>query len=562
MPYGEMQLVAYGSQDLYLTGNPSITFFKAAYKRYTNFANEYIRQDFNTSPSFQTQSMSTAKCKIDRNADLINDIYLVYDLPNIYSGPKTTIKDDDHVSVDESEEYFRWVNNLGENIIHKTSIFIDGLLLDEQYGIWLNIWNELIIPKSKRRSYDMMIGNVAMLNNPFNYKGVYGADVEPSINAYRLYIPLPFWFCSNPGLAIPLVSLQYNELFIHVEFNPLNELFTVGKVPVSPNGLFDKDYLTNFYHPNELTTLANELKKSHSENNLFWKFINGGFQNNSTWSENTYLEVNYIFLDKDERRKFAQVSLEYLMTQVQTSKFILNNVNEGIKGNTNIINLNLNHPVKELIWVLRKNDVYKRNQWNNYTTSLYDYDFYENNNNFANKFASNEILRNPLVTTDGNLYTPNYYKKLYYEDFLTKGPFNNFFDKNNYYNNNPNTSFNQVNNIMYNAKLIFNGNDRFSSMDNNFFNYVQPYKYHTNTPSPGVNVYSFAIYPEDHQPSGTCNMSRISNVQMEIAVRQARETGETDVNIPIYEGYELYVFGVNYNIFRIMGGMGGLVFSN
>ena len=167
MPYGEMQLVAYGSQDLYLTGNPSITFFKAAYKRYTNFANEYIRQDFNTSPSFQTQSRSTAKCKIDRNADLINDIYLVYDLPNIYSSPNTTIKDDDDVTISESDEYFRWVNNLGENIIHKTSIFIDGLLLDEQYGIWLNIWNELIIPKSKRRSYDMMVGNVAMLNNPF-----------------------------------------------------------------------------------------------------------------------------------------------------------------------------------------------------------------------------------------------------------------------------------------------------------------------------------------------------------------------------------------------------------
>ena len=243
---------------------------------------------------------------------------------------------------------------------------------------------------------------------------MYGVDVEPTINAYRLYIPLPFWFCSNPGLAIPLVSLQYNELFIHVEFNPLNELFTVGKVPVSPNGLFDSDYLTNFYskiYPDYKTLLADELKQTHSENNLFWKFINGGLQNNSTWSENTYLEVNYIFLDKDERRKFAQVSLEYLMTQVQTSKFILNNVNEGIKGNTNIINLNLNHPVKELIWVLRKNDVYKRNQWNNYTTSLYDYDFYENNNNFANKFASNEILSSS--TGSDNLYTPNYYKKLY-----------------------------------------------------------------------------------------------------------------------------------------------------
>ena len=579
MPYGEMQLVAYGSQDLYLTGNPSITFFKAAYKRHTNFANEYIRQDFTKSPNFQTQSRTTAKCKIDRNADLINDVYLVYDLPNIFSGPKISYNDEGVPSVPIDGEYFRWVKNLGENIIHKTSIFIDGLLLDEQYGLWLNIWNELIIPKSKRRSYDMMIGNVAMLNNPSNYNGTYNGYYndpnngyyndpksesynKPTINAYRLYIPLPFWFCSNPGLAIPLVSLQYNELFIHVEFNQLNDLFTIGKDPVSPSGLFDLDYINNFSSTNN--KLANDLitgSPSYSENNLFWKFINNGLQNNSNWGEQTYLEVNYIFLDKDERRKFAQVSLEYLMTQVQMKYYILNNVNEGIKGSTNIINLNLNHPVKELIWVLRKNDVYKRNQWNNYTTSLYDYDYYENNNNFANKFASNKIVS--TITGSDNLYTPNYYKKLYYDNYLINGPFNNYYDKNNYYNQNPNISFNQVNNIMYNAKLIFNGNDRFSVMDNNFFNYVQPYKYHTNTPSPGVNVYSFAIYPEDHQPSGTCNMSRISNVQMEIAVRQAMEkNSDTTVNTPTYEGYELYVFGVNYNILRIMGGMGGLVFSN
>ena len=116
---------------------------------------------------------------------------------------------------------------------------------------------------------------------------------------------------------------------------------------------------------------------------------------------------------------------------------------------------------------------------------------------------------------------------------------------------------------MYNAKLMFNGNDRFSSKDNVFFNYLQPFKYHTSTPSPGVNVFSFALNPEDDQPSGTCNMSRIDLVQLEIAIRWLfHKNNESCESVDINEGYELFIFGVNYNIFRILGGMGGLVFSN
>ncbi len=183
MPHGEMQLIAYGAQDIYLTGNPSITFFKFVYKKHTNFASEYIRQDFIKSSSFNTNSRSKLKCKIDRNGDLIHDIYLVYDLPNIYSGPETKIDNDDHAipyipTVDDtlSGEYFRWINNLGENIIHKVEILIDGQILDEQYGIWLNIWNELTIPKSKRHAYDTMIGNISPLNNPSLYYGNYDPD--------------------------------------------------------------------------------------------------------------------------------------------------------------------------------------------------------------------------------------------------------------------------------------------------------------------------------------------------------------------------------------------------
>ena len=569
MPYGEMQLIAYGSQDLYLTGNPSITFFKAAYKRYTNFATEHIDKQFITSPSFQTTSNTIAKCKIDRNGDLIGDIYLVYDLPNIYSSPKTTYDNND-ISIDSTgdSEYFRWIKNIGENIIYKTSLYIDGLLIDEQYGTWMNIWNELTLSSGKRSSYDKITGNISTLNNPVNYNGSLNDDpIAPSINAYRLYIPLPFWFCNNPGLAIPLISLQYNELFIHIEFNPLNYLFTIGgNDPLSPSGIFDDNYIDNFI----VNTLDNENTKSlkeklldtNSEYNLFWKFITGGVDNigNLKWNMNTYLDVNYIYLDSDERKKFAQVSQEYLITQLQTQRFLLNNIDNGLKGSNNILNLNLNQPVKEIIWILRRNDIDKRNQWNNYTTSLYDYDFNTNMLNYGSTFSSNIIY--PKHPTNNNGYAPNYYKSLYTFKYLTKPVFDSSKDFNNYYQQNPSTSFNQINNIMYSAKLIFNGNERFSTKDNNFFNYLQPYKHHTNTPSPGVNVYSFSLYPEDHQPSGSCNMSRISNVQLDIAIRWLVKIDSSSEDTLLNEGYELLLFGTNYNVLRIMGGMGGLVFAN
>jgi len=587
MPNGEMQLIAYGSQDIYLTGNPSITFFKFVYKKHTNFSNEHIRQDFIKLPNFNTDNKTKATCKIDRNGDLINDIYLVYDLPNIYSNPKTLFDGTKLETSNTNGEYFRWVNNLGENIIHTVEILLDGHVLDRQYGLWMNIWNELTIPKSKRHAYNMMIGNNSSLTNPSIYNGNYtGIPIDnvntlPSINAYRLYIPLPFWFCNNPGLSIPLIALQYNQLTVQVEFNKLNDLITVGNPPVSPNAIFDSEYLNSFGNNSYSATTAKDnnnknlskqlITEGYSSHNLFWKFINNTQSNSSTWAQQTYLEVNFIFLDKDERRKYAQITHEYLISQVQTSHYIINNVSENIKGSVNILNLLLQHPVKELVWVLRRNDCNKRNQWNNYTTSLYSMDFHDSNNNFGDQFQK----QSPVVSyANSNSYHSN--KAVYYNNYL-RGNGNGFngtdkqnscidtyFDVNNYYNMNSD-SFNYVNNIMYNAKILFNANDRISKKDSNYFNYVQPYKYHTNTPSPGVNVYSFAIYPEDNQPSGTCNMSRLNKIQLELALRWLKiKTGSECDNLEenIYEGYEVYVFATNYNILKIVGGIGGLVFAN
>ena len=579
MPHGEMQLIAYGAQDIYLTGNPSITFFKFVYKKHTNFATEYIRKDFESIPNFNTDNHTKVRCKIDRNGDLISDIYLVYDLPDIYSTPKTSISSST-ITVGENGEYFRWVNNLGENIIHKVELLFDGHLIDTQYGLWMNIWNELTIPKSKRHAYNTMIGNISSCTNPSLYHGSYiGKPSDstnlPSINARRLYIPLPFWFCLNPGLSIPLVALQYNEIYINIELNKMNDLFTVGNPPVSPQTIFDLEYLNNFGNNSytDLTThnkllRSNLISNGFSSSNLFWKFVNNTTDNSASWIQNCYLDINYIFLDKDERTKYAQINHEYLIHQVQQRHFNLNNVSENIKGSINILNLKFHHPVKELVWVLRRNDAYKRNQWNNYTTSIYNFDYHDSDNNFSDKFQ-----KQSTVSAISNTNSYHHNKIIYSLNYLngkengftglgkTDGPIDNYYDLNDYYNLNSD-SFNDVNNIMYHAKLMFNGNDRFSAKDNIFFNYLQPYKYHTTTPSPGVNVYSFALNPEDNQPSGTCNMSRINDVQLELGLRWFRADASSDLDSSIYEGYECYVFALNYNVLKILGGMGGLVFSN
>lgn len=584
MPHGEMQLIAYGSQDIYLTGNPSITFFKFVYKKHTNFASEYIRQDFISLPTFNTNTKTKLKCKIERNGDLIHDVYLVYDLPNIYSTPEIQINNNnldilkmiqDFYDDEKTGEYFRWVNNLGENIINKVEIFIDGQIIDEQYGVWLNVWNELTLHKSKKESYDNMIGNISSLNNPSVYYGNYSKDTIPSIPSRRLYIPLPFWFCKNPGLAIPLIALQYNEIFIHIEFNELNSLFTVGNPPISPEKIFDEDYIKNFGNNSFSNTLSvndnnynlrkNLINEGYSKYDLFWRYVNGTTQNSTIWNQNCYLDVNYIFLDEDERKKYAQINHEYLITQVQTSHFIINNLNQNIKESVNTLNLLFQHPVKELIWVLRRNDVDCRNQWNNYTSSIYDYNYNDNKNTFMNNFRNPNILTNSFHLN--KIFIQNNYLKGLSNGFNDVGArdntcYDSFLDGNDYYNKNLD-SFNQFNNIMYNAKLMFNGNDRFSSKDNTFFNYLQPFKYHTSTPSPGVNVFSFALNPEEDQPSGTCNMSRIDSVQLQLAIRWITKKMEDKCSsIDYNEGYELFIFARNYNVLRIMGGMGGLVFSN
>ena len=457
---GLLQLVAYGAQDVYLTGNPQITFFKVVYRRHTNFAIEAIQQTFNGTAGYG----QTVNCQISRNGDLINRVYLQVLLPAL-------------TGITDPALGIRYVNYVGLRLIKSVVIEIGGQQIDKHYSDWLYIWNELSLPLGKRYGYDTMVG----------------ADKDvTSFNPTTLYIPLEFWFCRNVGLALPLIALQYHEVKIKIDFetqaNCMMNLTamqtTTAETAVSP----------------EAQPLINEM---------------------SLW-------VDYIFLDTDERRRFAQLSHEYLIEQLQfTGTETLNN------GATNRIKLNFNHPCKELVWVA-KPVFRKKANWYNYTdTDVVDF----TTSHIASMYPTSQW------------HTSNYITGFSSSNFMTGYSFGS---------NVGNTAVTNISTPFLDTILQLNGNDRFSARDGTYFSYVQPYQHHTNIPNnPGINVYSFALKPEDHQPSGTLNMSRIDTATLMLTVKDVKHAAGTSTT---FEGINIYA--VNYNVLRILSGMGGLAYSN
>jgi hypothetical protein len=412
MSGGLMQLVAYGAQDIYLTGNAQITFFKVVYRRHTNFSIESIEQVFNGYADFGKKLTVT----IARNGDLIHKMFLRVVLP--------ALKQDQNGS-----EWHGYVNSVGNALIKSVEVEIGGQLVDKHYSEWLEIYGELNQTDAEYRSYKRLIGK-------------YATNVSLETNALEestYYVPLQFWFCRNPGLALPLIALQYHEVKLNFEFRGIKEL-TKSDVAIS--------------NPLDVDGNVPSIKSA------------------GLW-------VDYIYLDTDERRRFAQVSHEYLIEQVQF------NEPEGIDERSTTLNatIQLNHPVKEMIWVVNRNE--KRN---------------------ANTVTGNDWF-DFTSTTGGDTFDT--------------------------------------------AKLLFNGHDRMKERDSIYFREVQPFNHHTRTPNKHIYLYSFALTPEEHQPSGTCNMSRLDNVVLNLTFN-GTNTVES----------ELRIYATNYNVLRIMSGMAGLAYSN
>lgn len=542
MPGGLLQLVAYGSADLFLTGNPQMTFFKSVYKRHTNFSMEHFKHNFDTFPNLSPDNKVIAKVKINRHADLLFDSYLVVDLPTIYS---------------TELERFQWIRNVGENVINSVEILVGGHRIDMHYGQWLNIWNQLILTDGERRNYNKMIGNIPDLTYPLIYKGAYSINRAPTIEGRRLYIPFHFWFNENPGLALPLIALQYHEIHVNIEYNEFNKLFTLFN-GYSPEYLFqlfdcvdkaDPDGMLDSLTDEQIDKIK-ELKQQWANegfidpNTIFWKFVNGTTQF-GIWNQNTYLDLNYVYLDTDERRMFARSGHEYLISQVQRQTF------EGLSG-TNRLEIQFNHPIKELVIVAQRNDVWKRNEWNNYTNCTKDLE-----NDYHNYHLN---LRQQLIDfadTDPDQCCLDFNEHLDQINDQTRQILEDEQFDNSCLLNRANVEYigNSKRNIVKSWKLILNGHDRFEERDSVFFNALQPFKHHTGSPNEGVLVYSFAINPENHQPSGTLNFSRINKAYIHIDLRDLDQTNTRAL-------YDLYVYARGTNILRIMSGMGSVLFSN
>ena len=540
---GLMQLVAYGAQDVYLTGNPQITFWKVTYRRHTNFAMESIEQTFNGQADFGRR----VQCTVSRNGDLAYRTYLQVTLPEINQNDRTG------AASATNNVLARWLDYPGEQLISMVEVEIGGQRIDRQYGDWMHIWNQLTLTSEQEAGYHKMIGQTTQLTyltDPAfaDVATACGAsNVPEAVCAPRsalpettLYIPLQFWFCRNPGLALPLIALQYHEVKINIEIRPLDEcLFAVQTVSA------DASVTTNL-------KVANAYAKSLVAASLY---------------------VDYVFLDTDERRRMAQNPHEYLIEQLQFTG------DESIGSSSNKVKLNFNHPCKELVWVVQPDlhvaycDSFIGNrvlhkalgaQPFNYTDAI---DALPNTILAFGSRAQSGTAAGNVIDAEG-LFTDGLPGNAAGtatgasagvagkdKTGLTTATFDGVSDAGVFVL--AETALNMHcwgENPVVTAKLQLNGQDRFSEREGTYFDLVQPYQHHTRNPDTGINVFSFALRPEEHQPSGTCNFSRIDNATLQLVVSAAAIGGVQTAKVRVY--------ATNYNVLRIMSGMGGLAYSN
>ena len=618
-----MQLVAYGAQDVYLTGNPQITFFKVVYRRHTNFAVEAIAIPLSGAINFGSKATVT----IQRNGDLMLQTYLRVVMKEV--------KDDQYTG------RFAWVRRLGHALIEDVSLLIGGSQIDKHYGTWMDIWYELTHDINQERGYAQMIGDTPEITelSSANENGL----IKPR---FEMFIPLQFWFCRNPGLALPLIALQYHE--VRMDFTIANK----DRLFIASDG--------NYYYEDGQSIIDNKsiFKTSDAYRSL--------------GIDTAEVLVNYVYLDSEERRRFAQVGHEYLIEQLQfTGAQTINGVAASNRTQGQY-DLNFNHPSKELVWALKSGSfttgerflAYSSgltpNAWNDAladaagniargmvivsTEEIDNPDYEELDAMFGSAPTSfptpsqsqphtldynilligvsdknslqeeeNDQSVSPEIKTDFHVYIikdvlkcehPSYNlgDKIEHIDIhinYTKGtdetqgdtyeldeviclkhsltmrdlslpirffPIDKRVNKEDvvvYQHHNYGLLMDGSVNPVDNGKIQLNGMDRFSTRTGKYFNYVQPHEHHTRTPADGINVYSFALKPEEHQPSGSANLSRIDKTTLNIAFNDPTYLNDRMIPLGAFGNTSnLFIFDFNYNVLRIMSGMGGIAYSN
>ncbi len=343
---GELQLAIIGQLDTFLTGNPDISYFKYSYKKYTNFSMDSYKLDFDTNKPILTKDLlnnNIYKCNISRYGDLLSKLYLYYKLPAVYSND--TYK-------------FKWVENIGNLIIKKAKILANGNTIDQLTGEWMVIWNELTM--EDKNGYNIMTGNINSIVNPaltnekirinnnkfYNLSYPVGSKIDniPSINSYDIILPLDFWFCRNPALALPLLQLQLTPISLEIEIENSEKLYQVYSSELDL-------YISPSYY--------NDLYSTNININTFVNDIN----------LNAYVEAKYIFLDNNEREILLKNPINSMVVeQIDISNNF--NYNNSSSDATISIDLNIHQLTKEIIWTIKRDDCYKYNTYTNYTASI------------------------------------------------------------------------------------------------------------------------------------------------------------------------------------------------
>jgi hypothetical protein len=569
MPGGLLNIVSYGNQNVILNGNPSKTLFKCTYSKYTNFGLQKFRLDFDGSRSLRLNETSKFTFKVQRYAELLMDTYLVVTLPHIWSPilPPTTCEE---VGGQWRPYEFKWIENLGTQMINQVTFSVGGQIIQQYTGQYLYNLVERDFSDAKKALYYKMTGNVPELNDPANSgarvnvypsaypladPSIYPQGPEPSIRGRKLYIPLNIWFTLAAKMAFPLVSMQYNELYIDIELRPIVELFVVRDVVTGDMCYQQANQNITEFQFSRFLQPPPDVQLNYTDNR-------------TNWNADIHLISTYAFLSEDEVKVFAARPQQYLIKEAFNYTF------NNVTGSNKVKLESSLGMVSNWMWFFQRTDAYLRNQWSNYTNWPYEYLPYDLQSTFENpKFPS-------LPLSCGG--TTNY------DPFLNPvGQPYQFYDNTNYISNAPSnirvTGEYQVGNqkdIMLTWGLLLNGKYRENTYDSGVYNYIEKYVRTSGNSPDGLYCYNFGLHtnPFDFQPSGAINLSKFNTVEFEFTTFQppldpsAQVTTICDafgnligINKPTWRLYDynfdITVMEERYNILTFTSGNAGLMYA-
>ena len=559
MPGGLLNIVSYGNQNVMLNGNPSKTMFKCKYAKYTNFGLQKFRTDFDGLRALRLNESSFFKFKISRYAELLMDTYLVVTLPNVWS----PILPPPDCNGQWRPYEFKWIKNLGSQMIKEVRFNVGGQIIQKFSGQYLQNLIERDFNETKKHLYYNMTGHVPELYDPANsgtranvYPSAYydSSDLgpEPSIRSRKVYIPLNVWFTLAAKMAFPLISLQYNELYIEVEMRPINELYVVRDVTNAD---------MNYQQANQTDLLFQFYRFIQPPPNTQLDYTDADKRTN--WAADIHLISTYAFLDEEEMQLFASQSQQYLIKQVYEYRF------PNVTG-TKKVTLDSLSMVANWMWYFQRSDAYMRNEWSNYSNWPYDYLPYD--------------LQNPTIGNGFHVYNlPSCGD--YTPSVDPMGAAASFFSgqtnvPSNIYVTGQYSPGNQKN-IMQNWALLLDGKYRENQFDAGVFNYVEKYARSNGNSPDGLYCYNFNLNtdPFDFQPNGAMNLSKFKEIEFEFSTFQPpldpsaqvftvcnQLTGDViGINKPtwrIYDyNYDLTVLEERYNIITFLSGNAALLYA-